>query len=38
MDKILEDLENMQVLPTGGSSAYVLSFALQRFSQEDLVL
>jgi len=38
MDKILEDLEDMQVLSKDGSSAHVLAFALQPFSQEVLVL
>jgi len=33
MDKILEDLEDMQVLSKDGSSAHALSFALQPFSQ-----
>jgi hypothetical protein len=34
MNEILEDLEDMQVLSNDGSSAHVLSFALQPFSQE----
>jgi hypothetical protein len=34
MDKILEDLEYMRVLSEDGSSAHVLSFALQPFSQQ----
>ena len=38
MDKILEDLEAMRVLSKDGSSAHVLSFALQPFSQEVVVL
>ena len=38
MDKILEDLEDMRVLSKDGSSAHVLAFALQPFSQEVLVL
>ena len=37
MDKILEDLEDMRVLSKDGSSAHVLSFALQPFSQEVVV-
>jgi hypothetical protein len=34
MDKILEDLEDMRVLSNDGSSARLLSFALQPYSQE----
>jgi hypothetical protein len=34
IDKVLEDLEAMPVLSEDGSSAHVLSFALQPFSQE----
>jgi hypothetical protein len=34
MDKCLEDLESMRVLSKDGSSAHVLSFALQPFSQD----
>jgi hypothetical protein len=37
MDKILEDLEDTRVLSNDGSSAHVLSFALQPFSQEIIV-
>ena len=37
MDKNLEDLESMRVLSNDGSSAHVLSFALQPFSQEIAV-
>ena len=37
MDKVLEDLEHMPVLSEDGSSAHVLSFALQPFSQEIVV-
>lgn len=38
MDIVLEDLEDMRVLSKDGSSAHVLSFALQPFSGEVLVL
>ena len=38
MDKVLEDLGDMRVLSKDGSSAHVLSFALQPFTQEVLVL
>jgi len=38
MDKVLEDLKDMRVLSKDGSSAHVLSFALQPFTQEVLVL
>ena len=37
IDKDLEDIEYMRVLPEDGSSAHVLSFALQPFSQEVVV-
>jgi hypothetical protein len=36
MDQILADLEDMQILFNDGSSAHVLSFALQPYSQEDV--
>ena len=34
INKILEDLEDIQVLSEDGSSAHLLSFALQPYSQE----
>ena len=34
MDKILDDLEDIRVLSKDGSSADILSFALQPFSKE----
>jgi len=37
MDKILEDLEDMPVLSNDGSSADVLSYALQPYGQEVVV-
>jgi len=37
MDKILEDLEDIRVLTKDGSSAHLLSFALQPYSQEIVV-
>jgi len=38
MDKILEDLEDIRVLSNDGSSAHILSFALQPYGQEAVVL
>ena len=38
MDKDLEDLEDVRVLSKDGSSAHLLSFALQPYSQEVVVL
>jgi len=38
MDKILEDLEDIRVLSKDGSSAHILSFALQPYGQEVVVL
>lgn len=38
MDKVLEDLEDVRVLSKDGSSAHLLSFALQPYSQEVVVL
>ena len=37
MDKILEDIEDIRVLSKDGSSAHILSFALQPHSQEVVV-
>ena len=38
MDKILEDLEDTRVLSKDGSSAHILSFALQPYGQEVAVI
>jgi len=38
MDKILEDLEDTLVLSKDGSSAHILSFALQPYGQEVAVI
>jgi len=38
MEKISEDMEDMQVLSKDGSSAYLLSYALQPHGQEVVVL
>jgi len=38
MDKILEDLDDIRVLSKDGSSAHILSFALQPYSPEVVVL
>ena len=34
IDKVLEDLEDIRVLSKDGSSAHLLSFALQPYSRE----
>jgi len=38
MDKTLEDLEDTRVLSKDGSSAHLLSFALQPYGQEVVVV
>ena len=38
MEKVLEDLEDMRVLPQDGSSAYLLSYALKPYGQEVVVV